>query len=385
MIDNYLLKDFGKILKSNYQQVRTELGRETNVMRVYDRALDSLKFTVDLYQDYTLVCDYGETRLSDDIIDKLKSVIASNLYVSKSKIIYKHRAKGCEFLPETSNPIELLVKEDGALFNVELSQKMDTGLFLDNNRSRALIKELSFAKSVLNLFSYTGAYGVSASRGGAVRVVNVDTSQSALEIAKKNMEINGYTGPLFEFIRCDTFEYLLSCKDQEFDIIIFDAPTFSNSHNGRRGNFDVQKDHVKMLKECKRILKKDGIVLFRTSLSTFKLDSGHLSDFKIFNYTAEMLSPGFTRKSQKVLTYILRPYNTKTEKHFNNKDHNFKYDESKKRYQRSNATNQNDENDKYHKHMYHSKDYGKYTQSKERFAGNKKVKEKYGRIFKKDK
>ena len=307
----YLLKDFSKILKKNHQDVRTALGKDTNVMRVYDKAIEAIKVTVDIYANYALVQDYGDDEKTQDEIQAIIDTVSSSLYVAKDKVVYKKRKKGQEnTFDETIEPLELKVIEDGASYFVELRKKADTGLYLDNYRARLLVKELSYSLSVLNLFAYTGAYSVEAARGGAKRVVSVDTSRLSLDIARRNMKENGFFLPSFDFIQEDVKKYLGSCNEK-FDLVIFDAPSFSNAHKGRRENFDIQKDHVPLLKQISLILNKEGIVLFRTNLSSFNLDRENLSEYKIFNYTKEMVSPGFTRKSQVVKTYVLKAYNIK--------------------------------------------------------------------------
>lgn len=307
MIDNYVIKDFGKILKSNHQKLRSELTKSTNAMRVYEKCLEALKFSVDLFANWAVITDYTDSGFDEQTLDKIKSTIASNLYISKDNIIYKHKKKGVEFIG-LENPVNIQIKEDDAIYNLELAQKQDVGFFLDNYRARLLIKELSFGRRVLNLFSYTAAYSVQAARGGAEKVVSVDTSQSALNIAKQNMKDNNFIGDNFEFIQKDVFEYLETVKPSYFDIIIIDAPSFSNAHGGRRANFDIQKDHIRLIECAKKALRAEGVIFLRTNLSTFRLDSDKLSDFKIFNYTREMLSPGFSKKSQIVKTFVLKLY-----------------------------------------------------------------------------
>ena len=305
-MDNYLLRELGRNLKKNRDNLRHILGRDTDVMRVYDREFSNLDFIIELYANYAVVKDYSKEELSEDEKTSLISVIASNLYIPKNNIIYKYISSKSSFVSNYTEAIKIKVKESSIIYNVELAQKIDTGIFLDNFKSRLLVRELSFNQDVLNLFAYTGGYSVNAAYGGAKSVVSVDTSQTALDVAKLNMEENGFVKDMFMYIKMDVKEYLKNAKKSSFDLIVFDAPSFSNGHKNRRETFDVQRDHVECLILCARLLKKGGIVLFRTALSSFKIDMDNLKNFRVLNYTAEMVSPGFSHKHPAVKTFALR-------------------------------------------------------------------------------
>ena len=132
-------------------------------------------------------------------------------------------------------------------FEVNLSDYLDTGLFLDHRIARGMVREAAAGKRFLNLFAYTGSFTVYAAAGGAASTVTVDLSNTYLDWAQRNMALNGFTGPDHEFIRDDA---MTSCKAARggplFDLAVVDAPTFSNSKS-LEDYWDIQRNHVELL------------------------------------------------------------------------------------------------------------------------------------------
>ena len=154
-------------------------------------------------------------------------------------------------------------------FIVNLSDYLDTGLFLDHRITRQIVKEISNEKRVLNLFSYTGSFSVYAAAGNASKVTTVDLSKTYINWAKRNMQYNKlFDAKKHEFIQDDVLQYLNTIPPASYDIIILDPPTFSNSKR-MQDVLDIQNDHVKIISQCMEILSENGILLFSTNHRNF--------------------------------------------------------------------------------------------------------------------
>ena len=129
---------------------------------------------------------------------------------------------------------EFEVEENGLKFLVNLTDYLDTGLFLDHRQTRKMVQEAAKAKRVLNLFAYTGSFTVNAVAGGANLTHTIDLSNTYLEWCKRNLALNGFSGAEHQFTKADVKQWLAQSIKEEYDIIVLDPPTFSNfKSNGR--------------------------------------------------------------------------------------------------------------------------------------------------------
>ena len=127
------------------------------------------------------------------------------------------------------------VQENGLKFLVNLSDYLDTGLFLDHRTTRKMVMDESKDRKVLNLFAYTGSFSVYAAAGGAEEVVTVDLSNTYIDWAKKNFEANFFIDhKKYKFVVADVKQYLETLTPNSFDLVIMDPPTFSNSKKNER-------------------------------------------------------------------------------------------------------------------------------------------------------
>jgi 23S rRNA (guanine2445-N2)-methyltransferase / 23S rRNA (guanine2069-N7)-methyltransferase len=201
--------------------------------------------------------------------------------------------KQYEKINQTGDMMEVF--ENGARFLVNLTDYLDTGLFLDHRNTRQKVQALSQGKDVLNLFSYTGSVSVFAAKGGAKSVTTVDMSNTYLEWAKKNVALNKLTAP-HAFIQADCTTWLSAHKGK-YDLIFIDPPSFSNSKR-MQNTWDVQRDHVKMLTDAKACLKEQGIIIFSNNKRGFKLDETAMSELglSVDNITKDTIPEDFARK-----------------------------------------------------------------------------------------
>lgn len=309
-MEEFLKKDFEKLLKHNGLDAhRWMKATDSTVARVYDRNLENLNITVDLYGHYARIVDYSDDGLGDDQIVEIKDIVSRFLYVEGSNIIVcqkKKRSSG-EQHEKRDESCKVLVKENGLSFECELSLYADTGLFLDQVNTRALVMENSLDKKVLNLFCYTGSFSVYAANGGAESVKSVDLSNVYSEWARRNLERNGFLDKeKCNVLTMDARTFLedaIKNKDV-YDIVIFDPPAFSNSHKAE--DFDVQKDYLWFLFAINKILSKSGAVVFSENLASFRLDKNSLGKYyNVKEITKDVLAPGFSSKRRGLRVWIM--------------------------------------------------------------------------------
>ena len=310
VMQEFLRKDFAKILKHNGLEARRYMKEtDSTAMRIYDRSFEGLDITVDLYGSYARILDYGENLLSDEDRLEVLDIVNRFLYVEKDKIIYKARKKrqGREQHEKEDGSLVVEVKESGHLFKAELLKYVDTGLFLDQAETRRSIEESSFGLKVLNLFSYTGSFSVYAASGGAESVTSVDLSNVYSEWAKENMAINGFfDSGKYPVVTADAYQFVNDAVESKkrWDLIIFDPPSFSNSH--RAEDFDLKKDYLYYLMSFTKILSDGGIVIFSENLSGFGPEKAKLKPYyKVSELTDGLRAFGFTKKKNSLRIFRL--------------------------------------------------------------------------------
>ena len=199
---------------------------------------------------------------------------AKLLKLQPDHIILKERKqqKGTkQYEKNEEQPLVITVSECGALFKINLSSYLDTGLFFDHRPLRNIVRDECSGKKVLNLFCYTGSFSVYAAGGNASGVESWDLSNTYLSWAKENLELNGFVEKSkYSFTRCDVIGMLeekakmnLSEKER-FDIIILDPPTFSNSKMSKN-ILDINRDWPKLVSDCLDLLNENGKLYFSTN------------------------------------------------------------------------------------------------------------------------
>jgi 23S rRNA (cytosine1962-C5)-methyltransferase len=248
---------------------------QTNMCRIVNAESDGLPgLIVDRYSDY-LVCQFlsaGTEFNKEIIVDILDEVFHPVGIFERSDVEVRTKeglqpAKG---LLKGNVPDDLIeVKENGFKFLVDIKQGHKTGFYLDQRDNRALVSKFSKGKSILNCFSYTGGFSVYSLASGAEKIIQIESSSSAIELSAKNFEINNLDSSLIENISGDVFEILRKFRDERktFDLIILDPPKFTESvsqiQKASRGYKDINLLALKLL--------NPGGILFTFSCS------GHIS------------------------------------------------------------------------------------------------------------
>jgi 23S rRNA (guanine2445-N2)-methyltransferase / 23S rRNA (guanine2069-N7)-methyltransferase len=307
------LSDSARAFENRLRKDLKHLGKwarreEVDCWRVYDADLPEYALAIDLYQSdklYVHVQEYEapatvDPEKADQRAREALAVIPQALGIAPEQMTFKvrRRQKGSaqyEKFGRDSGFHE--VREGRCRLWVNLGDYLDTGLFLDHRITRRLIEEKAKEKRFLNLFAYTGASTVHAAMGGARSTVSVDMSATYLDWARRNLELNGFSGPEHRLVQGDCLAWLEGAARVEpggYDLIFLDPPTFSNSKRMER-TFDVQRDHVPLILQAILLLAPGGELIFSNNFRKFRLDLDALADLHVEDLNRVTLPPDFER------------------------------------------------------------------------------------------
>ncbi len=280
--------------------------RGITCFRVYEKDIPEIPLVVDRYEGYLHLTEYERPHDRSPNrhaawLELMRLQAAESLEVQLPNAILKTRIKS-----EQANQYEkmansgtlLPVQELGLTFLVNLTDYIDTGLFLDHRPLRKRMREEAKGKSVLNLFAYTGSFSVYAAAGGAKSTTTVDLSKNYLNWAQKNFQANQLPLDSHRFIASDTIEFLRrSVADQvQYDLVIVDPPTYSNSKS-LENDWDVQRDHAQLLDLIGHVLAEAGVVYFSTNFRRFKLEQQRLQGvFRIREISQQTVPEDFRNR-----------------------------------------------------------------------------------------
>ncbi|WBA55972.1 bifunctional 23S rRNA (guanine(2069)-N(7))-methyltransferase RlmK/23S rRNA (guanine(2445)-N(2))-methyltransferase RlmL [Providencia sp. 21OH12SH02B-Prov] len=307
--------DFANRLRKNHKKFSKWAKQQgVDCYRVYDADLPEYNVAVDIYGDKVVIQEYAPPKTVDErkARQRLFDVITATMNVlqlSSNQLVLKtrQRQKGKQQYEKLAQKEDFfLVQEYNAKMLVNLTDYLDTGLFLDHRIARRMLGQMSRGADFLNLFCYTGSATVHAGLGGAKSTTSVDMSRTYLEWAEKNLQANGLTGRQHRLVQADCLNWLANSHEQ-FDLIFIDPPTFSNSKR-MDGTFDVQRDHIQLISHLKRMLRRGGTIMFSNNKRGFKMDSEALGDLGLQaeEITAKTRSEDFARNRQIHNCWLIR-------------------------------------------------------------------------------
>lgn len=276
-------EDLVNRLGKNERQLRKWLKREgVTCYRLYDADIPEYALAIDVYgsesgkwlhvQEYeppgSVDCGKAQGRLRAAL-----SAIPAATGVPPERMVFKvrRRQRGSEQYERMSEQSRTLVVREGPCrLEVNLTDYLDTGLFLDHRPVRHWLGEQARGKRFLNLFCYTGAATVHAAVGGAASSTSVDLSKTYLAWLRRNLSLNGCDERQHRSVHADAREWLTDCRDH-YDLIFLDPPSFSNSKR-MDSSLDIQRDHVEMIEQAMARLSPGGVLVFSTNLRSFRLD-----------------------------------------------------------------------------------------------------------------
>lgn len=279
----WLLSWHGPINQSFFQQL-FEISREkrtsfekdslTTAYRLFNGEGDGIGgLIIDRYADYAVFSWYNETlyqkkaelltafrTVYPDIIGAYEKIRFSTKNLPESQFLYGEQA-----------PEPLLVTENGVQFATYLNEGLMTGIFLDQKEVRGrLVDGFAVGKTVLNMFSYTGAFSVAAAMGGAVDTTSVDLAKRSLPKTTEQFEVNHLNLAAQKIIVMDVFDYFkyASRKGLSYDMIILDPPSFARN---KKKVFSVAKNYGELVKDSIDILTDKGTLIASTNAANLSL------------------------------------------------------------------------------------------------------------------
>ena len=263
--------------------------------RVYDADLPDYAVAIDVYSGagpdvgsrWVYVAEYAPPHGIDPArarqrLDDVMSVVPEVLGVDPADVFLKVRQRqrgDTQYGRVSRSGVVGIVGEGGLLFEVNLTDYLDTGLFLDHRMTRSWLRDLAEGARFLNLFAYTGTATVYVADGGARETTTVDLSATYVGWSERNMARNGFTGAEHRFLQTDVLQWLGAAAvtpETRFDLVFCDPPTFSNSKR-MRDTWDVQRDHVALITRIGEILAPGGVLVFSCNRRKFALDAGALA------------------------------------------------------------------------------------------------------------
>ena len=301
-----LINRINKNLKHLRKWVKKE---QISCYRAYNADLPEYAVAIDVYGENIHIQEYEAPKNIEvaKVSERLQDVFAAVeqvFEIGSDKVFYKkrRRQKGkSQYERQEGKSKFFTVEEGGHKFLTNYSDYLDTGLFIDHRIIRSMIQECASGKHFLNLFAYTGTATVYAAAGGAKSTTTIDMSNTYLDWARRNMELNGFISShadgsqeKHKFLRADCIEWLQSGYKKKFDLIFIDPPTFSNSKK-MEDVFDVQRDHVQIIENAAKMLSDDGLIIFSNNYRGFKLDKELEERYKTKNITTQTISKDFER------------------------------------------------------------------------------------------
>ena len=302
-------------LMKNLKEI-TPLMKEQGVecYRIYDADMPEYSASIDIYMGkWVVVSEYAapdtidpedaKRRLGELVraTEKATGIDEDFIYVKERS---RQKGKG-QYTRLAANNKMMVARENGVRFLVNFTDYLDTGIFLDHRPVRMMIQEMAKDKRFLNLFCYTGTATLNAIKGGALSTVSVDASSTYLAWMEENLKLNGYSTVFGNLLyKSDVIDWLWDTYDK-FDLIFCDPPTFSNSKD-RRGSFDVQRDHVKLIDAAAMHLSPGGTLIFSNNYRKFKLDPEVMEKYVVEDITEKTIGDDFKRDMKIHHCYLIR-------------------------------------------------------------------------------
>lgn len=302
-------QEFANRLIKNISNLKKQALREqVSCLRLYDADLPDFNLVVDLYDDNLHVQEYAPPKIIDPEKAKKRfnlalAAIRQVLGLPREKVFIKTRAKQkgqTQYEKQSDVSKRFIVQEGNIRVFINLTDYLDTGLFLDHRPMRLRIAAEAKGKHFLNLYSYTSTASVHAAVAGAASTTSVDLSNTYLNWSKQNFALNGLTvdhaDQQHQFFDADVFEWLKE-GHETYDLIFIDPPTFSNSKKFQ-GTFDVQRDHASLLKRAMNRLSNGGTLYFSNNFRHFELDDELATRFDVQEITDKTIGFDFKRNQK---------------------------------------------------------------------------------------
>jgi 23S rRNA (guanine2445-N2)-methyltransferase / 23S rRNA (guanine2069-N7)-methyltransferase len=269
--------------------------------RLYERDIPEVPLMVDRYEDYLHIAEFERPHertpaehadwleLMQRTAGEICAVPLKNVFLKRCQ---RQQGDSQHECPGT-RPAVATVGEGGLRFEVNLSDYLDVGLFLDQRIIRSMVRGLAAGRRFLNLYAYTGSFTVYAAAGGAVSTTSVDMSNSDLDWAKRNMSLNGFQGVEHQFWQGDVMQFLQGQGHRpRFDLAMLVPPMFSGGKSLDE-SWDIQRDHAALLHRVLELTTPGGTIFFSTNSRRFKLAEAEIRGAKLVEISKQTVPPDF--------------------------------------------------------------------------------------------
>ena len=299
-------------LQRNLRKLRNwRSGEQVSCFRAYDADIPEYAAAIDVYaedggeqrtflhvQEYAPPAEIPEAdvrRRRGELLAAARETFA----VPPERVALKTRERGkggSKYGRFQQQGERFVVREHGARLWVNLFDYLDSGLFLDHRPLRRRMAREATGRRFLNLFCYTGVASVQAAVAGAASTTSVDLSPTYLQWCADNLALNGLGGASHQLVQGDALAWL-EAERNRYDVIFCDPPTFSNS--ARADDFDVQREHVRLLRAACARLAQGGVLYFSNNFRRFRLDTEAVAQFaECEEISASTIPPDFERNAR---------------------------------------------------------------------------------------
>jgi len=292
----------GNRIRKNYRHVRKWAKRtETNAFRIYDWEIGKHPLAIDFYAGRFCVQYFSRDRENpeppEEVVEETERVLKTIFGASEEQVYWRSRIKRAKFqqYEKSDDQKEFFpVFEYGVKFRINLTDYLDTGLFLDHRETRRYVASVAKGKRLLNLFAYTCSFSVHAAVAGAIYTKSVDMSNTYTDWGRENFNLNGISAKNHPIVRADCMKFL----DEEirsgskYDIIVIDPPTISRSKKMDQ-MFDVQFDYLFLIEKGLKLLADKGVIYFSTNSRKFVFDEGQFPTCSILDVSDKTIPIDF--------------------------------------------------------------------------------------------
>ncbi len=272
----------------------------TDAFRIYDREIGKYPLAIDHYGGKYCVQYFSKSREypdpPDELVDEVHQALHSIFRAEPEQIYWRNRIKRTKTQQYEKAAVTkdfFPVTEYGVKFWVNLTDYLDTGLFLDHRETRRYIASVAKGKRLLNLFAYTCSFSVHAAFAGAIFTKIVEMSNSYTDWGRENFLLNNLPLETNPIIRADCLKFLEEEPAHlKYDLIVIDPPTISRSKKMDQ-MFDIQLDYPFLIARALKLLAPDGAIYFSTNSRKFFFDSTLFPDCEILDVSSKTLPIDF--------------------------------------------------------------------------------------------
>ncbi len=291
----------GNRVRKRHAHLMRKFEREgIEAFRLYDWDIPEIRAVVDWYAGHIVIAEYERRQTGPDWLPTMADALGKALSISPDRVHQKRRRTAVEdgprYAPAAGKGERFPVRERDLQFLVNLSNRLDTGLFSDHRDTRQIVQALAAKSDFLNLYAYTGTFTCSAAKGGAKSTCTVDRSHTYLDWARDNLAHNGLDGPEHEMVAADAMRHLehMGREGRTFTLAVVDPPSFSGTHAGTE--FEILRDHPELLRKVLAVMAPGSVVFFSTNHQRFEPRLGDLACLSMREITPDTIPEDYRNR-----------------------------------------------------------------------------------------